>query len=181
MPMDPADILLLVVLGTADSGPTTLDEITAAARLVAPFDWHPTAEVIRASAEGALRDGLVVVVDRTPAPGARLETTAAGRARIKALLRKPVPRLPGGFARTCLSLKVCFLHALPQPERGSEGRTLAQLYRDTIRRLRRLQRLPRPLGGAALDDLRCEIASLESELAWLDGMNAWRPLRQAAE
>jgi putative AphA-like transcriptional regulator len=174
--MEPADLALLVVLGTADAGPASLEDIAEVARLLAPMDWQPTTDTIRACVERAIAQGLLQPVDSNEADiRTALETTSAGQATIVELLRRPIAQTSGGFIRACMSAKLCFLHHLPLPQRGTESETLAQLYRDAVRLIRRLQRLPRPLAGAALHDLRHEIVCMESELAWLDGMAAWRP------
>lgn len=174
--MEPSDLALLVVLGTADAGPASLEDIAEVARSLAPLDWQPTADTMAACAERALVKGLVRPVGESRGDsGMALETTSSGRAVIVELLHRPIARTSGGFIRACMSAKLCYLHHLSPPERTAESETLAQLYRDAIRLLGRLQRLPRPLAGSALHDLRCEIVCLESELAWLDGMAVWTP------
>lgn len=178
-PLQPADLVLLVVLGTAGRAPVPLRELAAAARLLAPQDWQPTTETICNAVRRALAGGLATIRGETSAP--RLEATPLGRVRLAELLRRPIPRPTGGFVRACMSAKLCFLDHLPQPERGDLAEELASLYRDAIEVLRRLRRLPRPLAGPALDELRHEILRLESDLAWLDGMTVWHPHRQAAE
>lgn len=179
--MDPSDVALLFILGSADPGPARFEDICAAARYVAPQDWQPTSEVIRASAERAIRDGLLFLC-RTEGVGAdALETTRLGRAMILALLRKPIPGGGGSFPRTCMTVKLCFLHLLPPPARTAEGAALDGLYRSALDVVRRLQELPPALGGPARVDLRAERVRLESELAWLEAVSRWQPLRQAAE
>lgn len=179
--MGPSDLALLVVLGTAERGPVSLKEIVATARLLAPQDWQPTTETIGGAAERAVADGLATVVGDALSPEAALETTHLGRDRMVALLRKPIPRSSGGFIRSCMCAKACFLDCLPYPERGGHAGELAQLYREAVDLLHRLQGLPRPLAGSALDDLRHETVRLESELAWLEGMALLCSGQQAAE
>ena len=71
--MEPSDLALLVVLGTADSGPTSLEEIAGVARLLAPMDWQPTTDTIEACVEraivnsGYLRPQDRVVINLAPA------------------------------------------------------------------------------------------------------------------
>lgn len=163
--MDPSDVALLLVLGTADERATPLAQICSVARLIAPRDWQPTTEVIGAAAERAIRDALVVIIDDGGDDGATLETTALGRRQAAALLCKPIPRTSGSFMRACMSVKLRFLHLLPQPGRCAEIAALAGLYRDAIDFVRRLQHLAPSLAGPALQDLRCELLRLESEAA----------------
>ncbi len=179
--MSPSDVALLLVLGAAEEEATPFEDICSTARLIAPEDWQPTSEVMAAAAERALGDGLVVrageaVDGRTP-----LATTDLGRREIARLLRKPIPSGSGGFMRTCMSAKLCFLHLLPPPERGVEAVALAAHYREAIHFVERLQRLPRALAGSAVNDLGVERVRLDSEPAWLQGMRAWPSLPRAAE
>jgi len=185
--LEPSDLALLVVLGAAGRAPVPLEELASTAKLLAPRDWQPTTDTIRSAVARALAEGLVAAADQSAghgadrAAGAALKTTAPGRRRLRDLLRRPIPCSTGAFMRTCMTVKLCFLDALAQPERGDHADLLAHHYREAIDVLRRLERLPRPLAGPALDQMRLEILRLESELAWLDGMTLWRPERQAAE
>jgi hypothetical protein len=195
--LEPSDLVLLVLLGTADRAPVPIPEVVVTARRLAPRDWQPTTDTICSAVTRALADGLIATVNRNaghPAgqlgdrnvdhsAGAAtvLATTPLGRQRLMALLRKPIPRSTGAFIRACMTVKLCFLDALAQPERGDHADLLAHHYREAIDILRRLERLPRPLAGPALDELRLDIVRLESELAWLDGMSHWRAEREAAE
>jgi len=173
--MEPSDVALLVVLGSADSGPASVEEIVGVARMMAPQDWHPTADTIRLCAERAILKGLLQPVRcNGDIAHVALETTPAGRAAIVELLRQPIGPSCGGYIRACMSAKLCFLHHLPVAERQCDGEKLARLYRDAIRRLRRLKRSP-PLVGSAWGEVRHEIVRMESELAFLDGMRHRHP------
>ncbi|MBL8666903.1 MAG: hypothetical protein JNM48_05525 [Rhodospirillales bacterium] len=173
--MEPSDVALLVVLGSADSGPASVEEIVGVARMLAPQDWHPTADTIRLCAERAILKGLLQPVRcNGDITHVALETTPAGRAAIVDLLRQPIGPSCGGYIRACMSAKLCFLHHLPPAERRGDGEKLARLYRDAIRRLRRLKRLPPPVGSAWCE-VRHEIVRMESELAFLDGMRRRYP------
>lgn len=191
--LEPSDLVLLVVLGTAGRAPVPIAEVVATARLLAPRDWQPTTDTICSAVERGLADGLIATADqpadrsgdrnadRNAGAATALMTTPLGRQHLMGLLRKPIPRSTGAFIRACMTVKLCFLDALTQPERGDHADLLAHHYREAIDVLRRLERLPRPLAGPALDELRLDIVRLESELAWLDGMTLWRPEQQAAE
>ena len=179
--MDASDLALLVVLGTADANATPFEDIGPAARLIAPLDWQPTSEVIRAAVERAMRDGLVVKIAGADGVATALQTTGRGRRHAAVLLRKPIPRTSGAFLRACMRAKLGFLHLLSQPGRSAEVAALAALYEDTIDFVRQLQRLSPTLAGPALQDLRCELVRLQSEAAWLEGMTRWGPLPLAAE
>ena len=180
-PLEPSDLALLIVLGTADRNPVSLAEIASTAKLLAPQDWQPTTETIGAAVERALTGRLVALGGEGAISGTGVETTSLGRSRIVDLLFKPIPGSTGGFLRACMAAKLHFLHHVPHPKRSNHAEELAQLYRDAIAFMRRIQQLPRPLAGSALDDLREEMFRMESELAWLDGMAAWQPHQQAAE
>jgi hypothetical protein len=179
--MDPADVALLFILGSAEPAPARFEDICAAARYVAPQDWQPTSEVMRASTERAIRDGLLFLCSGEGDAADALETTRLGRTMILTLLRKPIPGGGGSFPRTCMTVKLCFLHLLPPPARHAEAATLEALYRSAVDIVRRLQGLPPALGGAARADLRAERVRLESELAWLEALSRCQPMRQAAE
>lgn len=108
-----------------------------------------------------------------------LRITAAGRGKIIELLGNPISRANGSLMRAAMSVKLSLLHHLPQPSRSQACLELACLYRDVIAVLGR----PQGQWPAEADDhdLSCEMARLQSELAWLDAMAVWRPLQQAAE
>jgi hypothetical protein len=173
--MKPSDLALLVVLGTANSGPASMEEIIEAARMLAPKDWQPSAEAMRLCAEHAVEGGLLRAArgEATPSGGA-LETTAAGRAAIVDLLREPIDASCGGLTGACMSAKLCFLHHLPLAERGKSSESLARLYQAGIERLRRLDQSPFPGPELARFTIRHEIIRMESELRWLDAMRRAR-------
>jgi hypothetical protein len=172
-------VVLLAVLAAADNGPASLEDVAEVARLLAPStDWQPTTETIGTCVERAIDRGLLRPVERGCADDRMVvETTSAGRTVIVELLRQPIGRSSGGYMRACMSVKLCFLHYLPSTERSAQSDQLAELYREAIEPLRRLQHQLRPPAGAALLDLRYEMVCMESELAWLDGMRRWPPQR----
>ncbi len=186
--MKPSDLTLLVVLGTADSAPATLEDIVAVACLFAPNDWAPPAEHVRLCAEAALSAGMLAAAppfrpakDRAP-PDGMLQTTPVGRTTIAELLRLPIGPSCGEATRACMSAKLCFLHHLPPPERDESGNELAGLYRDALARLDCEQgpiRNPTSCCGGRQDRI-----CLESELTWLDTvrrLRARKPPRGAAD
>ncbi len=179
--MTPSDLSLLLVLGSADSGPATVAEIVAIARYIAPTDWQPTGDVIRLAVDRAHQEGLLAPGEPTVAGLATWEPTASGRLQICRLLRKPCPPTHGGFTRACMSAKVCLLNYLPQPERRGQVQALAHLFQEAIRSLKRLDASSPFVAGPALQDARGELLRLESELAWLEGATAWEAMPRAAE
>lgn len=168
--MKPSDVTLLVVLGTADSGPASLEELVEAARLLAPQDWKPTAETIRLCSEQAVVDGLLQAVPGDRATGSVLRATAAGRAAILDLLRQPIDESCGGLTGACMSAKVWFLHHLPVAERGRSSQCLSLLYQLAIKQLRRIDRSWLPTPESATAAFRHEVMRMESELYWIDVM-----------
>lgn len=173
--MKPSDLALLVVLGTADSGPASMEELIGAASMLAPRDWQPTTEAMRLCAEQAVEAGLLRVSqgEGTLTDDA-LETTAAGRAAIVDLLREPIDASCDGLTGACMSAKLCFLHHLPLAERGEGRESLARLYESGIERLRRLDQSSFPAPEFARFAVRHEIIRMESELRWLDAMRRAR-------
>lgn len=182
--LQPSDLALLMVLGTAERAPVTFAAIVDAARQLAPRDWQPTADILRTALQGALAEGLVSA-QRSAQPatansGDAWQTTPAGRRRIVDLLCTPIPQATGGFLRACTSAKLRFLHHLPQPQRLDQAAALALMYRDIFEVLRLVPDLPRPIAGSLLDHLRQEMAGLQTELTGLDGLDggiAWTPSR----
>lgn len=167
--MKPSDVTLLVVLGTADSGPASVEELVEAARLLAPRDWQPTAETIQACSEQAVADGLLHAMPGDWTASGLLKTTAAGRAAILDLLRQPIDASCGALTGACMSAKVCFLHHLPVPERGSSSQSLGLLYQRAIEQVRR-DRLRMPTPESASAAFRHDVMRMESELCWIDVM-----------
>lgn len=168
--LQPSDLALLVVLGTAERAPVNFAAIVEAARQLAPRDWQPTADILRTALQGALAAGLVSAQKSakpaTANSGDAWQTTPAGRRRIVELLCTPIPQATGGFLRACTGAKLRFLHHLPQPQRLDQAAALALMYRDIFEVLRLVPDLPRPLAGSLLDHLRQEVAGLQTELAW---------------
>jgi hypothetical protein len=170
--MDPGDVALLVVLGTAEGSSATMEEVAGTARLLAPQDWQPTSEVLTSCISRALSADLLTTDSREEA-NPRLHTTDAGRKCIGDLLRKSIPPGTGGFTRTCMSVKLCFLHHLPALERSEQMRDLMYFYQQELAVRVRLKRLQRPAATTSARWVCHEIERLESELAWLQGMNTW--------
>lgn len=168
--MKPSDVTLLVVLGTADSGPVSVEELVEAARLLAPQDWQPTAETIRLCSEQAVADGLLQAAPGDQTPSGVLTTTAAGRAVILDLLRQPIDASCGRLTGACMSAKVCFLHHLPMAERGRSSQSLGLLYQSAINQLRRVDPPWLPRTECATVAFRHEVMRMESEFCWLDAM-----------
>jgi hypothetical protein len=170
--MKPSDLTLLVVLGTADSGPASMEELIRAACMLAPKDWQPTPEAMRRCSEHAVEAGLLRAFpgEGTATGGDALETTPAGRAAIVDLLREPIDASCDGLTVACMSAKLCFLHHLPLAERGEGSESLAHLYQGGIERLRRLDQASIPAPEFARCAIRHEIMRMESELCWLDVM-----------
>lgn len=178
--MTPSDVALLVVLGVADRGPASLEQIVETARTIAPLDWQPTTDAIQTAAERAFAHGMANL-ESIASERRKLRTTPVGRERITELLRTPMPQLTSGFLRTCMAVKLCFLDHLPLPERNEHATELAYLYREAVGVMDRLNTLLHPASGPAPESLRGEVLRRDSELAWLDIMTAWQPLRRAAE
>ena len=173
--MQPSDLALLVVLGSACGCPASPEVIAGSAKQLAPQDWQPTTDTVGAAIERAIAIGLVTVDDDAKADITAVRTTPLGRLEMIDLLCKPIPYSTGGFVRACMTAKLRFLHHLPKPERTDHAKDLAQLYRDAIEVLGRVRQLPRPLAGPVLDHLRNQMGCMESELAWLDSMVTARP------
>jgi hypothetical protein len=179
--MTPSDVTQLAVLGIADRCPTTLTEIVETARTLAPLDWQPTTDTIHATVERSVERRLAECHTPSTPGGGVLQTTPCGRIRILELLRTPLPAATGGFLRTCISVKACFLDHVPLLERGDLAFELAAVYRQARGIMNHLNQLPHPLAGTALRNLRAEIVRLDSEIVWLEAMAAWKPIRMAAE
>jgi len=177
--LSPNDLVLLVALGTAGRAPAPLEDIVATAKSLAPRDWQPIRETICAAGTRALAERSLTLSGT--GLEAVLATSPRGRSRLADLLRQPIPRWTGGFVRACMSVKLSFLDALAQPERGDQAEDLALLYRDAIEALARLASAPGPLSGSAASELRRERMRMESELIWLDAMTLRHLQQQAAE
>jgi hypothetical protein len=179
--MTPATLNRLLVLGTASGGPIAMAELCGMARLITPNDWQPTLEALTTAVGQALSDALIVMIEDALHPSPAIETTPLGDEQLKALLREPIPLGRGGFTRACMSAKLCFLHLLPALERGGAAAELCALYHQAIAHVRRLRTRPEWAEGPAQQALRCELARLDSELAWAERLTGWSRLDRAAE
>ena len=171
--LEPGGLAMLAVLGTVSEGFGTFPEIVAAARSIAPMDWQPTREVLETSVGTALDHGLLrcdATAERTTAT--RLALSAAGRGRLRELLRQPAHSCRGPIGRAATALKVCFLGAL-DPQSGC--RILEDLSRSLRGDLESLRQgcVTCPASRAyARQCMDREIERIEEEVAWLRRLQA---------
>jgi Putative AphA-like transcriptional regulator len=181
-PLELRDCVALIVFQTADTGLATIDEMRAAAKQMTHGDWAPTTAVVESCAKRLIHDGLLAIVPTTEADLPRgFETTERGRIAIRRLLLRQIPQSQGNFTRLCMGVKLYLFHFLEAHQRRSQIAELSGLYRQTLEQLRRLHpRQGQPRSFPA--DYWChEIERLESELAWLEGLENWFSSRHAAE
>ena len=179
----PSNCVALIVLQTADTGPATINEMQAAAKQMTHGDWAPTTAVLESSIRRLLGDGLLAFVPATETDLQRsFETTEPGRIAINQLLLRPIPRSQGNFTRLCMSMKLCLLHCLDASQRRSQIAEFSTLYLQTLEQVRRLRPRQGQKRSFPTDYWLChEIERLESELAWLGGLETWFAGRPAAE
>jgi hypothetical protein len=183
--LEPQDCVALIVLQTADTGLATIDEMQAAAKQMTHDDWAPTIAVLESCVRRLVRDGLLGVGPATGTDHPQgFTTTETGRVAISQLLLRPIPPSQGNFTRLCMSMKLCLFHCLDASQRPSQIAELSEMYLQTLEQLRRLR--PRQGPGQhrsfPTDYWLChEIERLETELAWLGGLENWFAGRHAAE
>ena len=181
--LEPRDCVALLVLQTADTGRATIDEVQAAAKQMTHDDWAPTAAVLESCIRSLVRDGLLATVSATENEHPQgFAITESGRMAVRNLLLCPIPPSQGNFTRLCMSVKLALLHFLEAHERRSQIAELSAMYGQTLEELRRLRpRQGRRRSFPADYWLRHEIERVESELAWLGGLEHWCVSRDAAE
>jgi Putative AphA-like transcriptional regulator len=137
--------------------------------------------VVESCAKRLIHDGLLAIVPTTEADLPRgFETTERGRIAIRRLLLRQIPQSQGNFTRLCMSVKLYLFHFLEAHQRRSQIAELSGLYRQTLEQLRRLHpRQGQPRSFPADYWLCHEIERLESELAWLEGLENWFSSRHA--
>lgn len=182
-PLAPQDCVALIVLQTADTGPATIDAMQAAAGQMTHGDWAPTTAVLESCVRRLVGEGLLAFGTSTDPDLARgFMATERGRIAIGQLLLRPIPPSQGSFTRVCMTMKLCFLHCLDASQRHVPIAELSELYRRTLEQLRRTA--PRQRGPRSFPAdywLSHEIERLQSEVAWLQGLENWFAGRHAAE
>ncbi len=135
--LDSSDITLLSVLGTVRDDRVPLTDIISAAKEIAPEEWQPTVELVENCVVSAMNKSLLrLSCPFEPEPPFELEITESGRSALRCLLRRSVPCLAGGFARTCVAAKLCFLEFLDPDEQLTQMEQLACNYRKHVSALR---------------------------------------------
>jgi Putative AphA-like transcriptional regulator len=182
-PLEPHDCVALIVLQTADTGLATIDEMQAAAKQMTHDDWAPTMAVLESCIRSLVRDGLLAVGPATETDHPQgFTTTERGRIAISLLLLRPIPPSQGNFTRLCMSMKLCLFHCLEASQRRSQIAELSKLYLQTLEQMRRLRPRQGQHRSFPTDYWLChEIERVESELAWLGGLENWLAGRHAAE
>jgi hypothetical protein len=182
-PLEPQDCVALIVLQTADTGLATIDEMKATAKQMTHGDWAPTTAVLESCIRHLVRDGRLAIVPSTETDLPRgFAATERGRMAICELLLRPIPPSQGNFTRLCMSMKLCLVHCLDASQRRSQIVELSDLYLHTLEQLRRLRPRRGQHRSFPSDYWLChEIERIESELAWLGGLENWLGDSHAAD
>lgn len=171
--LGPNEALRLAVLGVAAHGPVDLDELIATVGWVGGAAWRPCADVVLASVETLLLQGLLADSEMaTPGVAPVLTVTPAGSDCLATLLRAPPPTGWGQLRNLFMTLQAVFLDLLPVPDRDvqldrmirdveDERKSCEMRYRDHARPPPFVARL------AAREHGR-----LDSDTAWLRSLRA---------
>lgn len=171
--LEPRDLLLLTVLGAVQSGCSSLSQVTATAKELAPQDWQPTNDLIGAGVKGAVKARLLDLAccDDVASPTC-LNITDPGRSFLRDLLRRSLPSHMGGVGRACVAAKLSFLEHLPPRERSAQLEELAKVYRGSLITLQRRSQTRATPAYRSRHWLHHEIERFEWELAWLDRLRS---------
>lgn len=124
----------LAVLGLAEGAAEAVSpaEIEAVLAMVGAEEWRPPQGLVAQAVGGLLAADLVVCDGR----GA-LRTTEAGRDALHCLLMAPVAAPIEPVERVILSLRLCLLDRLPEPERAAQADALVAAWNAVIEVRRR--------------------------------------------
>jgi len=174
------DVILLSILGAVRDDRAPLNAIISTAKEMAPEDWQPTADLVSGCILNAVNTSLLrLACPGEPDPALQLEITESGRYVLRRLLKQSIPCHRGGFGRTCLAAKLCFLECLDPHEQLLQIEELAQGYREHIEVLRNHLDTRAMYRSVPRRWLGHEIERFEWELAWLDRLRS--DLRRPSE
>lgn len=117
-----AACLALLGLAAAPEGAAE-EEAEAVIAHVADSEWRAPAGLVHQAAAALVAADLVTVDGR-----GRLHLTQAGQDALHCLLVAPVALPDGPVERVVLSLRLCLLDRLPEPERATQAHALAAIY-----------------------------------------------------
>ena len=166
----PQQAVRLCALGLLAEGERKFGELATEVRRFVSRMLGPSLDILGTSIEGLRYEGLIEGVGPRAAPGQSLTAdsvvrlTAAGRARLHALLRSRVRTPLTDLSKLVIALKLRFMDLLPAAERVEEFDRLAAATEQEIARLRDLA--AQDGGGPFADWLRQDIAQAEQRLAW---------------
>lgn len=163
----PGEALELAVLGVASHGPVELESIAALVRRLGGPGWHPTADVVLACCERLLATGALRINQAARIAGPAVAPTAAGRQRLKTLLRMEPAAGRDPLAVTVALLKVAFLHRLGPGDQWRELDRMVAAMEEELSELRAAAReFPIRTDGVRLA-LGYEVISLENRIGWM--------------
>lgn len=167
----PREAVRLLALGLLSSGEMPYAELAASIRHFTSHIVGPSLELVAPPLELLKVEGLIEPVGEAPSPDQeRLRITDAGRADLQRLLTANVRPPVSDINKLILSLKLRFLHILPEAERRLQIENLTEMSERELVRLTELRAHQAGEAGHLTGWLDLETGAVRDRLEWLRGL-----------
>jgi hypothetical protein len=164
------DILDLGILGLTALQPMAATALVSHLRCLGRPLFTPTAEVVSARIDALADDALLEEVRQRRT--AVLRPTKAGRAWLRRLLCRPDGDLSAAQRDQLFQLRICLLDLVDAADRSELLRDLAQQRRVDLAAAEVAMQTWRANGRYSRLWLRRQVARINADLAWLEGLAA---------
>ncbi len=171
----PREAVRLLALGLLSSGEAPYAALASSIRHFTSHIVGPSLELVAPPLELLKVEGLIEPAGEASSPDQeRLRITEAGREDLRRLLTANVRPPVSDINKLILSLKLRFLHLLPQPDREFQIENLAEMSERELIRLTELRAHQAGEPGHLTAWLDLEIDAVRGRLDWLNGLSEER-------
>lgn len=169
----PREAVRLLALGILATRETTYAALAAEVRHFTSHMVGPSLDLVAPPIELLKVEGLVEGADgKGGAATDKLRITASGRTEFEHLLKSNLRPPVSDINRLILSLKMRFLHLLPEAERQVQIDMIAEMFERQLARLTSLRGQHTDTAGHLVGWLDHEIAQTQACIAWFENMRA---------